>query len=220
MILSKRLEYISSFVDNNSYIADIGSDHGYLPYYLLEKNIAKKIYASDNKKGPFNNLKTTFLNVNKDLYNLDLVSGIKNLPVDIDTLLITGMGGDLIIKILNDDFDKLKNVNYIILSPQSHIEKVRLFMMNHGYQLIVEGIVFEDKYYHVLKYKKGQEKLNDLEIEYGPILLKRKDKLFIDYLNKYLSEIDKILNNENINIEKKNKLLNTKKNILEIINEK
>ena len=64
MILSKRLEYISSFVDNNSYIADIGSDHGYLPYYLLEKNIAKKIYASDNKKGPFNNLKTTFFNFN------------------------------------------------------------------------------------------------------------------------------------------------------------
>lgn len=220
MILSKRLEYISSFVDHNSFVADIGSDHGYLPYYLLEHNIAKKIYASDNKKGPFNNLKNTFLNVNKELYNLDLVSGIKNLPNDVDVLLITGMGGDLIIKILEDNFNKLENVNKIILSPQSHLEKVRFFMMNKGYKLIDEGIVFDDKYYHVLKYIKGQENLNELEIEYGPILLKRKDKLFIEYLNKCLNKLDKILFKENIDIDKKDKLLNKKKQILEIINEK
>ncbi len=220
MLLSKRLEYISSFVDHNSFVADIGSDHGYLPYYLLEHNIANKIYASDNKKGPFNNLKNTFLNVNKELYTLDLVNGIKNLPHDVDVLLITGMGGDLIIKILEDDFNKLENVNKIILSPQSHLEKVRFFMMNRGYKLIDEGIVFDDKYYHVLKYIKGQENLNELEIEYGPILLKRKDKLFIEYLNKCLNKLDKILFKENIDIDKKDKLLNKKKQILEIINEK
>ena len=67
MKLSKRLSFIASFVDNHMIIADIGSDHGYLPYYLLENKIINKAYACDNKIGPYQNLLSTFNNSSFDI---------------------------------------------------------------------------------------------------------------------------------------------------------
>lgn len=194
MNLSKRLSFIANFIDKNMVIADIGSDHGFLTYYLLKENIVSRAFASDNKIGPFTNLKNTFNGFDKTRIELSLSSGLDCLPEYVNALLITGMGGDLIVKILLEGQDKLKNIEYLILSPHSHLEKVRLFMMKNNYHLIDEGMVIDDKFYTVLKYQRGEETLNEKEIIYGPILIKKREPVFLDYLSKLLLEKKNLLN--------------------------
>ena len=205
MNLSKRLSFIAKFIDKNMIIADIGSDHGFLTYYLLNENIVSRGFASDNKKGPFTNLKKTFNGFDKTRIELSLSNGLDCLPEYINTLLIAGMGGDLIVKILLEGQDKLKNIEYLVLSPHSHLEKVRLFMMKNNYHLIDEGMVIDDKFYTVLKYQRGQENLNENEIIYGPILLKKREPVFLDYLSKLLLEKKNLLN-ISLNEDKMNKV--------------
>ena len=212
MKLSKRLSFIASFVDNHMIIADIGSDHGYLPYYLLENKIINKAYACDNKIGPYQNLLSTFNNSSFDI-EISLKDGLNNLPDYVNALIITGMGGDLIIKILKRNFKYLKNIEYLILSPHSHFLEVRKYLSSIGYKIIDEGIIKDDKFYQVIKYQKGNETLNKIELMFGPILLQKKN---VDYLNFYqeeLSSINKLLS-LNLPNERKNELL-TKKELIE-----
>ena len=146
--LSIRLKYIASFVSKDMIIGDIGSDHGYLPYYLLNNDIVSFIYASDNKKGPYNNLCNTLKSFS-DRCEVALKNGLDDLPSYVNTLTITGMGGDLIISILENGKKYLKNIDNMILSPQQNVEGVRRYLNSIGYKIIKEGIVFDDKYYNV-----------------------------------------------------------------------
>lgn len=219
MNLSVRLSYIASFINSNMVIADIGSDHGFLPYYLLENKIIYKAYACDNKKGPFNNLKNTFKDCFKDQIELSLSDGLTNLPSYVNTIIMTGMGGDLIVKLLNRDKKYLSNIKYLILSPHSHIDNVRGFMMKIGYKLIDEGIVFDDKYYHILKYEIGNEYLSEKELYFGPILLKNKNELFKMFYNQKLNELLFLVNNKQLDENKKKNVLSEINLIKEEINE-
>ena len=207
MKLSKRLSFIASFVDNHMIIADIGSDHGYLPYYLLENKIINKAYACDNKIGPYQNLLSTFNNSSFDI-EISLKDGLNNLPDYVNTLIITGMGGDLIIKILKRDFKYLKNIEYLILSPHSHFLEVRKYLSSIG-----EGIIKDDKFYQVIKYQKGNETLNEIELMFGPILLQKKNVDYFNFYQEELSSINKLLS-LNLPNERKNELL-TKKELIE-----
>ena len=199
MKLSKRLSFIASFINNNMIIAVIGSDHGYLPYYLLENKIIDKAYACDNKIGPYQNLLSTFNNSSFDI-EISLKDGLNNLPNYVNTLII---------KILKRDFKYLKNIEYLILSPHSHFLEVRKYLSSIGYKIIDEGIIKDDKFYQVIKYQKGNEVLNEIELMFGPILLQKKN---VDYLNFYqeeLSSINKLLS-LNLPNERKNELLKKK----------
>lgn len=219
MKISNRLIFISSFIDSNMIIADIGSDHGLLPYYLLENKKVDKIYACDNKKGPFENLKKTFDNKYKNQIEIKLADGLSNLPSYVNTVVMTGMGGDLIIKLLNRDKKYLKNIKYLILSPHSNIKLVREFMMGLGYKIIDEGIIFDDKFYHILKYEVGNESLSASELYFGPILLKNKNEIFYEFYNQKLNEIEYLINNKNLDKTKSNEFVKEIKLIKEEINE-
>lgn len=195
--LSKRLEFIASFVDEGMLIGDIGSDHGYLPLYLLENDKVDYIYACDNKKGPYHNLTKAFLNIDKKKYDIALEDGINHLPSRVNTVILTGMGGDLIVNILKNN-DYLTNVEYLILSPQHNIKGVRKFVTENGYKIIDEGIVYDEKYYEIIKCQKGEQKLNKAQKYFGPINLKRKDKVFINMYQTKILELKKLLSIETI----------------------
>ena len=147
MKLSSRLLFVTRFIEKDMVIADIGSDHGFLPFYLLENNLITKAYACDNKIGPYNNLKKTFADYFPDKIELALNDGLNNLPSYVNCVIMTGMGGDLIIKLLSRDHQYLNNVNYLILSPQSNIPLVREYVSNNGFKIIDEGLVEDDKIY-------------------------------------------------------------------------
>ena len=118
--LDKRLQEIANLVDANAIIADIGTDHGYLPIYLVQQNIINKAYACDISYLCLKKAKENITKENlQDKITPVLNDGIKNLSPEIDTIIISGMGGHLISEII-------KNCKYptLILQAISHIEVV------------------------------------------------------------------------------------------------
>lgn len=196
MELSTRLKTIASFVSEGMCVADIGTDHGYIPIYLASEGFSGKAYAMDVNRGP---LERARQNIKKE--GLDgqieciLSDGMEGLPDDTDSAVIAGMGGDLMEQILTRGEDKLCHVAELVLSPQSHWEKVRKFLHSHGYAIKKEALVREDgKYYIVIKAVKGREAYpSSWQYSYGTYLPGSKDPLMKEYLLKEKKDIQKIL---------------------------
>lgn len=182
-MLSKRLLEISKLVDKNKVVFDVGSDHALLPCFLVLNNICSKVYACDNKVGPLNKAKE---NIKK--YHLEdkvipvLGNGIDNIFEDVDIITISGMGFFTIKEILEGK--DLRKYSKIIIQINKDNDLLRAFINDNKYSIINEVIVDDGFFYEILVIDPNkEEKYNDLEIKYGPILLKKKDKIFIDYLN-------------------------------------
>lgn len=182
-MLSKRLLEISKLVDKNKVVFDVGSDHALLPCFLVLNNICPKVYACDNKVGPLNKAKE---NIKK--YHLEdkvipiLGNGIDNIFEDVDIITISGMGFFTIKEILEGK--DLRKYSKIIIQINKDNDLLRAFINDNKYSIINEVIVNDGFFYEILVIDPNkEEKYNDLEIKYGPILLKKKDKIFIDYLN-------------------------------------
>ena len=159
--LNKRLELVASFVLDNSHVIDVGCDHAYLPIYLMETKKNIQVTASDIKEGP---LKIAKENIKK--YNLEnkiklvLKDGIIDLDKSIDTVIISGMGGILLSKIISNK-DNLKYVKTLILSPNNEFPLVRKTLKKIGYKIVKEKLITENKItYLVIKAIKGKEKIN------------------------------------------------------------
>lgn len=196
MELSTRLKTIASFVSEGMCVADIGTDHGYIPIYLTSEGLSGKAFAMDVNRGP---LERARQNIKKE--GLDgqieciLSDGMEGLPEDADSAVIAGMGGDLMEQILTRGEDKLCHVAELVLSPQSHWEKVRKFLHSHGYAIQKEALVREDgKYYIVIKAVQGREAYSSSwQYSYGTYLPGSKDPLMEEYLLKEKEDIQKIL---------------------------
>lgn len=207
MKLSHRLSEIYDMLEQNSNVADIGADHGQLIIEFAKQNKNSKLFCNDNKVGPFTILKTNISKYNLTNVEVSLSSGISALPDYINCVVIAGMGADLIVKILNDGIDKLKNVETLVLAPNANAKEVRKFVTSIGYYIVSECIIFEKHYYEIIKFKKGQRQYDDLDYEFGPILRKEKCETF---KNKYLEDINalKELLHKNLPTERKEEVLN------------
>ena len=187
--INNRLKLIGDLVNKNDNVLDIGCDHGLLEIYLLKKKI--KVVGTDNKKGPLDICKSN-LKKEKVKCELRLGDGLDTYK-DEDTVIISGMGGLNIIKILNNDVNKSKKVNKYILSPNNYIKDVRMYLNKLGYY-IEDEILIKDKYiYTVIVFKKGKKRYNKKEYYFGPILLKNKNKLFNEYYKKDLNSKEIII---------------------------
>lgn len=179
--LSKRLEVVSSFIEDNSKIVDIGCDHGLLSIYLASNYKNIKIIASDVNK---NALSSAINNIKK--YNLEdrietrLGPGLDVVsPDEIDTVVISGMGSNTIVGILKYSKDKLVNVNNIIVQSNTDLYFLRKNITSIGYY-IEDEVLVEDKgiIYTVIKFTKGKKGYNFKDLYLGPVLLEKNDKLF------------------------------------------
>ena len=197
---SLRLNEIFNLVDKNSIVADIGTDHGIIPIMLSKFNLAKKIIAIDISENSLNKLKEK-LKQNDNINNIEtrVSDGLNSFfEYEIDTIIISGMGGILIKDILNTNLDIAKTAETLILSPNNSLDVVRKFLVNNNFKIIDEKDVFENsKYYQILKVSYGKDLFyEDFEYNYGKILIKNKSKnlkLFLENeLNKYSLIIDKI----------------------------
>ena len=119
MKLSKRLELVASFVPEGSRIADIGTDHGYIPIFLTEKGICQSALAMDVREGPLSRAREHIREKNlEDRIQVRLGDGLKELrPGEADTVVIAGMGGQLVIHILEEGRHMWDSVKTWILSP-------------------------------------------------------------------------------------------------------
>ena len=154
---------------------------------------------------------------------VDLVDGIKNLTNKYKTIIIAGMGGDLIKEILEKEKDKLKNIEYLLLSPHGKEKELREFLTSIQFQIIDENVVYEDHYDEIILFKKSPEIVNysTKQLEYGPINLIKKDETFINkYQDRIISNTD-LLNNHQLNhlrIKEIKETIIKDKNILKELN--
>ena len=187
--VSKRLAAIASLVPLNSRVIDVGCDHALLDIYL-EKEKDIKCIASDINE---NVIKIAKKNKEKYHSNITIIQsdGLDKINIENQsTCIIAGMGTNTIIKILNNQ--KINNINNFIIQTNNDYKLLRETMMKKNYH-IVDEIVFLDKniWYIIIKFKKGFHKYSNIELELGPILIKKKDKVYFTYL---LNSYSKILN--------------------------
>lgn len=211
-MISKRLQAIASMIDKTKVVFDVGSDHALLPCFLLENNIALKVYAGDISEGPLNSARK---NINK--HHLEgkvipvLSDGLLNANDDVDTVIISGMGYYSIENILNKA--DLKKYKSIIIQSNSDIELLRTYLANNHLCIVDEKIVYDKFYYQIIKINPSKiGNYNSLQIKYGPILLKNRDPLFIDYLKTRLNKHKEIYE-----ISKNDELLDIIKEIESIL---
>ncbi|MCM3111397.1 tRNA (adenine(22)-N(1))-methyltransferase [Lederbergia lenta] len=191
--LSKRLDRVVSYVIPGSKIADIGSDHAYLPCYAIKHGVASRAVAGEVVEGPY---QAAIQQVNssglKDLIDVRKGNGLAVIEAgEVDCIVIAGMGGALITEILETGKEKLEGVKRLILQPNLAANNIRRWMLENEWQLIHENILCEDnKSYEVLVAEKGNPYLpytdEKKEILLGPYLLQEKNEIF---QHKWLQEI-------------------------------
>ncbi|WJQ83670.1 tRNA (adenine(22)-N(1))-methyltransferase [Brevibacillus brevis] len=160
--ISKRLQTIARYCPEGARVADIGSDHALLASYLLVKGIASFVIAGELNEGPFQAAKKQIHTLQvKDRASVRKGNGLAVLqPGEADVICIAGMGGQLIVSILEAGKDKLEGVQRLILQPNVGEEAVRLWMIENGWQLIAESILQEDGViYEILVAERGNPTL-------------------------------------------------------------
>ena len=181
----KRLKAISDFIYPYRRIADIGSDYGYLIKIAFDNNLIDYAYAIDNKEGPINSCKNNLKEYKNVSYFLS--DGLDDVDESIDCVIIAGMGGMLIISILEKNKDKLKNIKRLILQANRDEYLLRKYLVENGFYIQDEKIIKEDnKYYEIDCFEKGYEEYDFNDLYFGKILMKNKDDVFIEkWNNKY-----------------------------------
>lgn len=199
MQLSKRLYAVASMVTPGNIVVDVGTDHGYIPIYLVGKNIISRAIAMDINKGPLKRAEQHIREFHMENYiETRLSDGVTSLKKEEgDTLIIAGMGGGLVIKILKEGKKALSSIKEFILQPQSEIQSVRKFLQKEGYLIVEENIVLEEgKYYPIIKAVKGRMNYNkEIFFKYGKLLLESKNSVLEEFLNKEYSTCLKIHEN-------------------------
>ena len=175
--LSKRLQAVADLVSPGMRLADIGTDHAYIPIYLMENEKIPQAIAMDINKGPLEraekHIKAHGL---EHQIQTRLSDGMAKLQAgEADCAVIAGMGGALMIKILEEGRETAFQLQELVLQPQSELEKFRIYLLENGYRVLAENMVYEDgKYYPMMKVKPGEmtgESWKPEELEYGKYLL-------------------------------------------------
>ena len=216
--LSKRLQAIHDMLPKGV-TADVGSDHGKLMIALFKSGKITKGYAIENKKGPYQRLVKA---LEKEGLIDDIIplfsDGIEDLPPEVKNIVLAGMGGDLIIKILKKHPEKLKLVSTIIVDAHGAVAKVREEISQMGYIIADEKMVKEDdKFYEIIKFNRADIAIyTNEDIEFGPILRNEKSATFKEKYSERIAEIDNLLLKD-LPKERIQELLNEKHRIEHIL---
>ncbi len=186
MEISRRLQAVAGEVGPCCTMADIGTDHAYVPLYLLSKGLIKRAVACDIKNGP---LKKAAQNCNKYGFEreveLRLGDGLKPVrPGEVQEAVIAGMGGMLMTDILRESRITVEKLDKLVLQPQLDIDSVRRYLHSIGFRIQNEIMLREEgKYYNVITAVPGGERYErEIEYTFGKILIDKKDTVLKEYL--------------------------------------
>lgn len=191
--LGERLLKIANKIEDGESVLDIGTDHGYLPLYLYEKGKCNKLILSDISEGSLKkaeeDAKTYFPEVEFDLRIGDGLKVVK--PKEVDTVVIAGMGGNLIKDILDFDLNKSWTFEKYIFEPRRHIGRLRHYLLYHSFKIVDEDLAREGDYIwpiitavpREIAVPNGTDE-DDIEFEYPRSLVEFRNELTEEYLNK------------------------------------
>lgn len=226
MNISDRLKTIGEMVDNCESICDVGTDHAYLPIYLIQKGTCSKAIASDINKGPVEKAK---MNIKREGLNdsifCRLGGGLNTIkPFEVDGVVIAGMGGNLIRDIIEENMDVFKSLKFMILQPVQNPEVLRQYVYEAGYDVIDEDLCFdEDKYYEIIKIKHNNKptKVDSIYYEISKKLIEKKHPLVEEYIkfkiNKYRSILKYIDDKTELAKKRKEEIMNKIKKMEELL---
>ncbi len=177
-------------VTRGNKLADIGTDHGYLPIELVRSGICPAAIAMDINEGPLERASEhVTMSGLSECIELRLSNGLERLSSgEAQTVTIAGMGGHLIINILRAQLNLALEMDEIIIGPQSDLEMVRRELRAMGFAIIYEDMVLEDgKFYPIIKIRRSDTESpvsenQELEDIYGPVLLSEKHPVLGEYL--------------------------------------
>ncbi len=202
MELSTRLKTIANMVEQCDSVIDVGTDHGYIPIYLVENDMIKSAIASDINKGPVEKARNniTHNNVNSQIC-CRLGSGLSTVKKgEVQVAIIAGMGGNLIRDILEGDLDVVKLFKYMILQPVQNAEVLREYLYSTGYDIIDEEICKDDgKFYEIIKVRYNTKPiiLDSIYYEISKILLQKKTLVMEKFIEFKLQKYTRIYNSLN-----------------------
>lgn len=227
--LSKRLETVAKYIPRNSKFADIGSDHAYLPCYMVKRKEVQSAIAGEVVEGPYQSAikqvkqegLTSKISVRKG-NGLEVIG-----ENEVDCITIAGMGGALITSILENGKDKLQSVQRLVLQPNISAFSIREWLLKNNWTLVAEEILEEDgKIYEVLVAEKGESPSLSEEraLLFGPFLMKEKDAAFVKKWKlekknwqRILDQLESALDSVE-NMQKRTELQNKIKLVDEVIN--
>lgn len=195
--LSKRMQSVADMIQPCDAVGDIGCDHAFVSIYLVEQHRAKRVIASDVRRGPITIAKRNIEAMNlSDQIEIRMGDGLDTIvPGEVNAVVLAGMGGMLMIDILERGKEVATRCDQLVLQPQSDIEKVRRYLAEKGYHLADEQMLIDaGKYYNLLDVRVHEmvqkdeydcSKLaDDWCYMYGGSLLRKKDPVLRSWLVK------------------------------------
>lgn len=196
--LKGRLKLIADKVPKCNVLADIGTDHAYIPIYLVQNGVCQKAIASDVKIGP-----VKMASNNISLYKLSekidtrLGNGLDTIEInEADSIIIAGMGGTLLTELLEANKPKTVNADTLVLQPMNDLHVVRKWLYDNAFEIYDEEMVAEGpKMYFVLsaKFSGNKKQYYDFELYVGQRLIEKKDPLLGAYCRMKVQQIDRVL---------------------------
>lgn len=203
-VLSSRLRTIADLIPVGARVADIGSDHGYLPTYLVQSGKCDYIIAGEINDGPYRStLKQIQFQQLESFVQVRKGNGLEVLHQDeVDTVVIAGMGGSLIAQILQDGEEQLSGIQLLLLQPNNGEAHIREFALEHGWELVDEQLIEEDnRIYEILVLRRGDARKpyrnqwipHQMLLKLGPILIEKKEPLFYKKWHRELKNIERVI---------------------------
>lgn len=191
MKLGDRLQALADFVPQGSRVADIGTDHGYLAVELVKSGKAKFVVASDKNAGPYEAAVRTVREngLTDERISVRLGDGLKSLKSgEVDTVCIAGMGGTLMVEILEGSPEVVEKLETLVLQPQSAAADLRRWLYRKRWYIEDESLSLDDsRIYEIIKAKRGRRKMPEpLLLEIGPVLWQKKPPLLRHHIEALL----------------------------------
>lgn len=195
LALQPRLQLLADMVPAGSRLADVGTDHGYLPVYLLQQGRISRAIASDIVDGPLQHARQTAAEYEVDGIDFRLCPGLDAIaPHEADTVVIAGMGGETIQAILSAAPWTADGSHLLLLQPMTKVEYLRKWLLDNGYAFTEERLVWDkDHLYPVFAVRGGTQPPLTAAQQYGGVLLDG-DPLYADYLDERMGKLQKAMN--------------------------
>jgi tRNA (adenine22-N1)-methyltransferase len=179
-----RLEAVAAYVPVGARLADIGSDHGYLPVALMKRGVISAAVAGEVALTPYHAAQRTVRDNGLEQHiTVRLASGLAAIEKQdaISAITLCGMGGETIRDILQQDPARLSGQELLILQPNGGEQPLRLWLMAHGYRIVAEQVLHENRFYYeiIVAERSGPVTYSDRELYFGPLQMQLRSPDFL-----------------------------------------